>query len=220
MAPSKPPNPSSKEILDEAIQISTLHINNALAENQEQMDVRFAQFSAALAQQVGEIHSRLDNEKDEEDSRFESLMAALAKISVQPLTLAAAVAAQTASSSGMEVNSSTISFGSPPFTHVLTPSHSPLRSATTHHHPATQSAVYTPTVLTTVPPSISKPHMSPPPPVSTVLTAPPPPPQPPFTMYPSYMPPQLVFIPHNLPNPFPPPDPFQIPYHNIPPYHL
>ncbi|XP_058757922.1 uncharacterized protein LOC131631166 [Vicia villosa] len=211
MAPSKPTNPSSKEILEEAIQISTLHLNNAMAETQEQMDVRFAQFSAALEQRVGELHSRLDNEKGVEDSRFESLMAALQKISLQPQQppLAAAATAQPASSAGPEVISSTISFGSPPFTHVFTPSHTPVRSSATPQHTASQAAVYTPTILTTNPPHTTVAQTTP---ISTVLTAPPPPP-PHYPPYPPYTPPQTVFI----PNPFPPPDPFQIPHHNIPP---
>ncbi|XP_058746275.1 uncharacterized protein LOC131619164 [Vicia villosa] len=68
MAPSKPTNPSSKEILEEAIQVSTLHLNSAMAETQEQMDVRFAQVHEDIAQQVGQINSRLDDDKSVEDS--------------------------------------------------------------------------------------------------------------------------------------------------------
>ncbi|XP_058752398.1 uncharacterized protein LOC131625563 [Vicia villosa] len=79
MAPPKPPNPSSKEILEEALQITTLNLNNAMQETQEQMDVRFHQISTELSN----LQTRFDNDKSVEDSRFDSLMAAINKISFQ-----------------------------------------------------------------------------------------------------------------------------------------
>ncbi|XP_058733199.1 uncharacterized protein LOC131604800 [Vicia villosa] len=213
MAPPKPPNPSSKEILEEAINISTQHLNNAMAETQEQMDVRFAQISETIAQQVGELHSRFDNEKEVEDSRFESLMAALKSISIHPSQLAAAVSAQTATSSGKEPLSSSISFGSPPFTHVFTSAHTPTRSSTTPIPVTTQPAVYTPTILTTNPPSHSAvPHTTP---IPMHLTAPPQ--NPPFPPYTPLLHTQPVFTAHTTPYPFPPQTPFHLPHHNIPP---
>ncbi|XP_058755573.1 uncharacterized protein LOC131628770 [Vicia villosa] len=83
MAPPKPPNPSSKDILEEALQMSSLHLNNAMAETQEQMDVRFAQVHEDIAKQVGQLHTRLENDKIEEESKYQALMAALQKISLQ-----------------------------------------------------------------------------------------------------------------------------------------
>ncbi|XP_058766771.1 uncharacterized protein LOC131640391 [Vicia villosa] len=79
MAPPKPPNPSPKELIEEAVQISTLHLNNAMHDTQEQMDERFAQLSSDLSN----LQTRLDNDKSVEDSRYESLMAILTKISLQ-----------------------------------------------------------------------------------------------------------------------------------------
>lgn len=59
------------------------------------MDERFAQISADLAQQVGQIQTRLDNDKNIEDSRYDSLVDVLNKISLQrekqPVTAAATV---------------------------------------------------------------------------------------------------------------------------------
>ncbi|XP_058784315.1 uncharacterized protein LOC131659094 [Vicia villosa] len=79
MAPSKPPNPSSKEILEEALQITSLNLNNAMQETQEQMDVRFHQLSMELSN----LQSRLDKDKSEEDSKFDSLMTAIKQIATQ-----------------------------------------------------------------------------------------------------------------------------------------
>ncbi|XP_058742330.1 uncharacterized protein LOC131614797 [Vicia villosa] len=106
MAPSKPPNPSSKEIIEEAIQISTLNLNNAMQETQEQMDERFAHISSDLSN----LHTRLDNDKSVEDSRYEALMAILTKISLQKeiQNAAAAASASTVHATGTVSNAATV----------------------------------------------------------------------------------------------------------------
>ncbi|XP_058732695.1 uncharacterized protein LOC131604261 [Vicia villosa] len=203
MAPPKPPNPSSKEILEEAIQISTLNLNNAMADTQEQLDVRFAQMSASIAQQVGELHTRLNAEKEDENSKFEALMAAIQKAGLQgdKQFKVTAAAAQSASTSGTAQNSSTISFGSPPFTHTLTPAHSPLRPSPNNLTSTPQPAV----VMTSAPQLVtSAPQL--------VTSAPPSP----FNTYPSYIHPQTVFLPPQpLSLPFPQPE-FYPQHHQIP----
>ncbi|XP_058766993.1 uncharacterized protein LOC131640630 [Vicia villosa] len=208
MAPPKPPNPSSKEILEEAIQISTLNLNNAMAENQEQLDVRFANFSASIAHQIGEIHSRMNAEREDEDSKYEALMAAIQKAGLQKEKLAtvSTAAAQSSSPSGTAQNSSTILFGTPPFTQTLTPAQSPLRPPNSHVSPAHTHAV----VVTSAPQIMTS--------ASHIMTSATPPP--PFHTYPPYINPQTVFIPpHSLPQPFPQPEfyPPQHPIPNLPP---
>ncbi|XP_058734067.1 uncharacterized protein LOC131605768 [Vicia villosa] len=127
MAPPKPPNPSSKEILEEALQMSTLHLNTAMAETQEQMDVRFAQVHEDIAQQVGKIHTMLANERNVEDDRYEALMAAIRKVTIQqgkqPATVATA-AQSGGSHSGTTQLPSSLSFSSPSHTQHITPTHS------------------------------------------------------------------------------------------------
>ncbi|XP_058757457.1 uncharacterized protein LOC131630720 [Vicia villosa] len=154
MAPPKPPNPSSKEILEEAIQISTQHLNNAMQETQEQMDERFARISSELST----LQTRFDNDKSLEDSRFESLMAAITKISLQRelqrelQQTAAATSATvhasaspsgtvhgsahppvtvhgTASHSGMVVNPSFNPRVTAPFPFISSPSSTPIRNS-------------------------------------------------------------------------------------------
>ncbi|XP_058769936.1 extensin-like [Vicia villosa] len=187
MAPPKPPNPSSKEILEEAIQMSTQHFNNAMAETQEQIDVRFAQISASIAQQMGEIHTRLNSEKEDEDAKYEALIAAIQKAGLnrekQPMT---AAATPSASHSGTAQHSATVSFGSTPFTQTLTSAHTPLRNSPNHIHSNPQPSVFTTPTLTAAPPP------------------------PPFHTYSPYSHPQTTFIPpHTIPHPFPQPDFYQ-----------
>src|SRR4051812_19479580 len=79
MAPPIPPNPSFKDIIEEAIQISTQHLNNAMQETQEQMNVRFGQISLELSN----LQTKWDNDKSIEDSRYDTVMSILNKISLQ-----------------------------------------------------------------------------------------------------------------------------------------
>ncbi|XP_058775591.1 uncharacterized protein LOC131649859 [Vicia villosa] len=175
-----------------------------MAETQEQLDVRFAQISASIAQQVGELHTRLNSEKEDENSKFEALMAAIQRAGLQgdkQPRVTAAAAAQSASTSGTAQNSSTISFGSPPFTHTLTPAHSPLRPSPSHLTSTPQPAV----VMTSAPQLVmSAPQL--------VTSAPPSP----FNTYPSYIHPQTVFLPPQpISLPFPQPE-FYPQHHHIP----
>ncbi|XP_058753077.1 uncharacterized protein LOC131626262 [Vicia villosa] len=187
MAPPKPPNPSSKEILEEALQMSSLHLNNAMAETQEQMDVRFAQVHEDIAKQVGQLHTRLENDKIEEESKYQALMAALQKISIQkePQTAVHTHSAH-AGGSTSGIQPSSLSFGSPTLTHVSTPTQSPINHTATPNHSAvrpTAAHTFAPTQ-----PTISiHPH-------SHVL-------HPPFVPYPPYTP-QSVFAPFSQPDPY------------------
>ncbi|XP_058775850.1 uncharacterized protein LOC131650137 [Vicia villosa] len=192
MAPPKPPNPSSKEILEEAIQISTLNLNNAMQETQEQMDERFTQLSSDLSN----LQTRLDNDKSEEDSRFQALMAAITKISLQKelqqtlmsssgtvhgtVTSAASATVHgspatvhggsttvhgTASPSGMVQNPLSNSRVSAPNFHSFSPTNTPMRNSATYSttNPHTATMRYT------------NPHMSttfvPYPPIPSILTS-------------------------------------------------
>ncbi|XP_058746621.1 uncharacterized protein LOC131619549 [Vicia villosa] len=156
MAPPKPPNPSSKDIIEEVIQISTLNLNNAMQETQEQMDERFAKISSDLSN----LHTRLENDKSVEDSRYDALMAAITKISFQkefqqalaasssstvhtPATTAAAATVHgttqhtdsvTVHHSGMVLNPPFNPRVSAPVATTLSPSNTPLRHSATFSH--------------------------------------------------------------------------------------
>ncbi|XP_058742588.1 uncharacterized protein LOC131615102 [Vicia villosa] len=189
MAPPKPPNPSSKEILEEALQMSSLHLNNAMAETQEQMDVRFAQVHEDISKQVGQLHTRLENDKVEEESKYQALMAALQKISLQK-EQQAAIPTHSAHSGGSTsgIQPSSLSFGSPTLTHVITPTHSPITHTATPTH-----SVFRPPVTHTFSPT--QPTISTPPNFHAV------PPPPHFIPYPPYTP-QSAFVPITQPDPY------------------
>ncbi|XP_058784061.1 uncharacterized protein LOC131658827 [Vicia villosa] len=80
MAPPKPPNPSSREIIEEAVNLAQLQLNNAIQDTQMQMDERFHLAATDLAQQVRELQTRFDNEKVISDSRHEAVMSSLHKL--------------------------------------------------------------------------------------------------------------------------------------------
>ncbi|CAI8597346.1 unnamed protein product [Vicia faba] len=83
MAPLKPSNPSSKDIIEEAVQsavqTSILHLDNALQETQRQLDERFALAAPDLQQ----LNIRMDKDKEVVDSRYDSMMYILAKLVAQ-----------------------------------------------------------------------------------------------------------------------------------------
>ncbi|XP_058783052.1 uncharacterized protein LOC131657702 [Vicia villosa] len=150
------------------------------------MDVRFSQISSDLST----LNTRLDNEKVVEDSRYESLMAILTKISLQKELQQAMGASSTTvhgtvnlsgtvhgtvnpavtvhgsvNSAGIILNPSSIPRVSTPVSHVISPSHTPIRHSatfsTTNPHP-------TPTRnLTTPIPS----HFPPYPPIPSILSS-------------------------------------------------
>ncbi|XP_058783964.1 uncharacterized protein LOC131658715 [Vicia villosa] len=204
MAPPKPPNPSSREIIEEAVHLATQNIESAMNETQEQIDTRFAQIAADLAQQIGQIQTRLDNEKSVEDSRFDALMAAVGKLPLQKdkqpagtVTFAGAANNSGAGHSGMTPNPSSLSFGSPPLSHILSPVTSPFRQSTTIAQSLPQ-------------PSFSIPQQR--------FAAVPPPP--PFTPYPPLTQPFPPFIPNPFPNQFSCPNSNYIQPTTIPPLPL
>ncbi|XP_058784831.1 uncharacterized protein LOC131659692 [Vicia villosa] len=150
MAPPKPPNPSSKEILEEALQITTLNLNNAMQETQEQMDVRFHQISTELSN----LQTRFDNDKSVEDSRFDSIMAAINKISIakelqQAITTTSATVhgagstsrSATVHGSGTTAGSATVHGTVPPVTPV-----------TVHGTAVTSGMIQNPHSISRVPP--------------------------------------------------------------------
>ncbi|XP_058785597.1 uncharacterized protein LOC131660372 [Vicia villosa] len=88
MAPPKPNNPSAREIVEEAVnttvQTSQLHINNALQETQQQLDERFHKSTMDFQQHIGQLHTRLENETQAANSRYDSIMSILTKLREQP----------------------------------------------------------------------------------------------------------------------------------------
>src|SRR3954471_15329711 len=117
--------------------MSSLHLNNVMAETQEKMDVRFAQVHEDISKQVGQLHTRLANDKIEEESKYQALMAALQKISIQK-KLQTAVHTHSAHAGGSTsgIQPSSLFFGSPTLTHVSTPTQSPINHTATPNHSA------------------------------------------------------------------------------------
>ncbi|XP_058726191.1 uncharacterized protein LOC131597514 [Vicia villosa] len=142
MAPPKPPNPSSKEIIEEAVQTAVqtagLHLDNALHDTQHQMDERFLLASNELEQQVGQLHSRLDKDKQTADKRFDSMMSILTKlVSQQELTSTSKVATSPNSSGMTGQNSST------PMHSTFSPSSTQLRQTLNFTQPPLHSTIPT-----------------------------------------------------------------------------
>ncbi|XP_058784354.1 uncharacterized protein LOC131659138 [Vicia villosa] len=135
MAPPKQSNPSSKDIIEEAIQISTLHLNNAMQGTQEQMDERFAQISSDLSN----LQTRLDNDKSIEDSRYDSLMVVLTKISLQREQPSTSQNAGTVHGSGTATVHGTVN---PPSSVTV---HGPAAFATVHGTVTPSGMVHNPT---------------------------------------------------------------------------
>ncbi|XP_058766610.1 uncharacterized protein LOC131640216 [Vicia villosa] len=113
---------------------------------------------------MAQLQSRLDSEKSLEDSRFEELMAAISKQPplkeklVAAASTSAAAPQQGALSSGMLHNPSSISFGSPPFTHILSSSNkSPAHHSSPLSRTPTQSIPPPPrnTTISNLPPFTS-----------------------------------------------------------------
>ncbi|XP_058769067.1 uncharacterized protein LOC131642924 [Vicia villosa] len=177
MAPPKPNNPSSKEIIEEAVNLAHLQLTTAIQDTEMQMDERFQAAALDLAQQLGDIHSRFDKEKHIADVRHESVMENLQLLLAQrvfpdPATshVAATVPVTVHSvgtvhpdgtvhsasgSSGISHTPYSIPMLTQPIPHTITPTFTPPRNSATFsnthpHH------------TTTIPPRISA--AQPPPP--------------------------------------------------------
>lgn len=77
--PTKPSNPSSKD-LDDVIQATHLYIEDDITHTHHQNDERFQAASQNLELQLGNIHTRMDNQQLILDSRHESVMTLIIKL--------------------------------------------------------------------------------------------------------------------------------------------
>lgn len=76
--PPKPIQSSPKDIVEEAVQTAHIHIDNAINQNQQLMDDRFNKTNSDLAL----IQTIMENDKMLADSRYESIMNILTKLSI------------------------------------------------------------------------------------------------------------------------------------------
>lgn len=145
MAPPKPPNPSSKDIIDEAVQqdVQTdhMHLDVAMNETQQQLDDRFEKAATELQQTMGQIHSRLDKDKQLTDSRYDSLMAAITKVTTQQGPQPATSTLTAGSSSGISHPLASTPFTTTTFTHLISPNQTPNRNSTIFTHTTTPPAI-------------------------------------------------------------------------------
>lgn len=76
-------NHSSRDILEEVIQTTHIHLDSAINQIQFQMDEKFDKATAELEQQVGQIHIRMGNDKQIDVGRYESIMSIITKLAAQ-----------------------------------------------------------------------------------------------------------------------------------------
>ncbi|XP_058757747.1 uncharacterized protein LOC131631003 [Vicia villosa] len=147
MAPPKPPNPTSKEIIDEAVQTalqtSSLHLNNALQDTQNQLDERFA----LAATDLQKLNNRMDSDRETADKRYDSMMTILTKLVAQKTPQSTSPIPTAASSSGTPKSI----FSSPLHTqhsaYTLSQVHTPLHNSTLTSQNPPQPTVSTTTRL-------------------------------------------------------------------------
>ncbi|XP_058776595.1 uncharacterized protein LOC131650912 [Vicia villosa] len=144
MAPPKPPQPSPNEIIEQAVYTTAMRLDSAMLETQQQIDERFPMVHSDLQQtqqNLGQISTRLDNDRQLSDTRYDSLMAALSKLLKEKQTTAAAAVSSPASSSGIFHPPPSSPFTTAPISHVITPTNTPQRTSATINstpHPSTQ----------------------------------------------------------------------------------
>ncbi|XP_058751143.1 uncharacterized protein LOC131624200 [Vicia villosa] len=144
MAPPKPTNPSSKEIVEEAVQLAQHRLDMALQDTQTQMDERFHMAAAELSQQMGQVHTRFDNERQTANIRYDSIMSILHKISEQRENPQSAIVHSAASGSGITQPPFSSPMVNTAATLINTPVHTPLHTAFNPHISVTQPTVPTP----------------------------------------------------------------------------
>ncbi|KAI5384205.1 hypothetical protein KIW84_071277 [Lathyrus oleraceus] len=141
MAPPNP-NPSSREIVEEAVHTAHIHIDNVMNQIQQQMDESFNRTNADLEQ----IQIRMDNKKQISDSRYENITSMLTKLASlkekqQPATIHTTTSSLGITHAPLSIPMSTTHInyiftnanatnGFPIFTHA----HTPLTHSTTLSH--------------------------------------------------------------------------------------
>ncbi|KAI5410411.1 hypothetical protein KIW84_055788 [Lathyrus oleraceus] len=120
MAPPKPPNPSSRESIEEVVQTTHIHLDNAMNQTQQQLDERFDKAIVDLQQHVGQIHTRMDNEKQVANIRYESIIFILTKLVAQKEQQHSAIVHTTASSSCITQNPTSSHMRTTPISQLLT----------------------------------------------------------------------------------------------------
>ncbi|XP_058767801.1 uncharacterized protein LOC131641513 [Vicia villosa] len=143
--PPKPTQPAPNEILEQAVNTAALRLDSAMQETQQQLDERFHIVHSDLQQtqqNLGQLTTRLENDRQLSDSRYESIMSALSKLLKEKQPATAAAASTPAGSSGIFQPQPSSSVVTPPIPTILTPTNTPQRhsaSATSTLRPSTQT---------------------------------------------------------------------------------
>ncbi|XP_058742349.1 uncharacterized protein LOC131614818 [Vicia villosa] len=198
MAPPKPPQPTPQEIIEQAVQTSNTQLANAVDQIHSDLDDRFVFVQSDLDkthQNLQEITTKMDNDRQISDSRYDSIMSTLQKLLLQQP--AATTAATNPTSSGMKTVLSPIPTLASPLSGIASTSTTPPRTTTTI--PFSLGTSQIPWGTSQIPSFTYNPHNH----VSTAFT--------PYTFIPTSLPPPS---PYNIP--FPNPHTYSPPT-NLPP---
>lgn len=76
-------NPSSREIVEEDVQTSHIHLDKAINHIQQQVDERFDKVIAEMNQHIGQNYKQMDNDKQTSYARYDSIIYILNKIATK-----------------------------------------------------------------------------------------------------------------------------------------